>query len=89
MQVDLEFEYHHSVGIVVVEATFDITPPDPTARDSDWDFMGSQILQEINVFLDNERVYVDIPDSILYSELRNKLRDSEINDAFSEEEGGF
>lgn len=84
MKVDLEFEYHAAeIGIVVVEATYDILPAiSKGGKDS-------LELQSINVFLDGEKVYVDIPDEVLYSELSTKIRNADINDSFGAEDGEF
>lgn len=84
MKVDLEFEYHAAeIGIVVVEATYDILPAiSKEGKDS-------LELQSINVFLDGEKVYVDIPDEVLYSELSTKIRNADIKDSFGAEDGEF
>lgn len=86
MKVELEFEHHVAeIGIVVVEATYDVQPADSTSKDG----KGTQVLESFNVFLDGEKVYVDIPDEVLYSELSTKIRNADINDSFGAEDGEF
>ena len=89
-KVELEFQYEHpTVGTVCVEALYTVQKPDHYSRESDWDYNGFQDLEYYAVFQKGIQVIVDIPDDVLYHELRNKLRDSEISGCFSQEKGEF
>ena len=89
-KVELEFTYDHpTAGVVNVEALYEVQPPDFYSRESDWDYNGFQDLEYYAVFQKGKQIFVDIPDDVLYHNLRLKLRDAEISGCFSQEKGEF
>lgn len=89
-KVELEFTYDHPIaGVVSVEALYEVQPPDFYSRESDWDYNGFQDLEYYAVFQKGQQIFVDIPDDVLYHNLRLKLRDAEISGCFSQEKGEF
>lgn len=86
--VELDFDYdHEEVGSVTVEALYTVQAPDRSSKDSDWDYNGFQDLEYYAVFQNGKQIYVDIPDDVLYHELRDKLRNVEISGCYSLERG--
>ncbi|QGZ16350.1 hypothetical protein Hena1_02000 [Erwinia phage Hena1] len=87
-RVELDFPYDHpEAGVVTVEAIYTVQAPDRAAKDSDWDYNGFQDMEYYAVFQNGKQICVDIPDDVLYHELRNKLRDVEISGCYSQERG--
>lgn len=90
LPVEIEFSYDHpTAGSVTVEALYSVIEADHNSRESDVDYNGFQDLEYYAVFSGDEQVYVDIPDDVLYHNLRLKLRDAEISGCFSQEKGEF
>ncbi|WAK43507.1 hypothetical protein [Cronobacter phage EspYZU12] len=86
-RVEIDFEYDHpEKGRVTVEAVYAVQKPDFYSKESDWDYNGFQDLEYCAVFQNNEQIYVDIPDDVLYHHLREYLRDAEIEGCFEREE---
>lgn len=86
-KVEIEFEYNHPVkGFVVVEALYTVQKPDFYSKESDWDYNGFQELEHYAVFQNNNQIYIDIPDEVLYHHLREQLRNLEVKGCFEREE---
>lgn len=88
--VPFDFPYFHpELGeqvVVEVEAMVYGRSPNP---ESDWDAQDFIELVEVNVYLNGERISVDIPDLVVYSEISLQIRKAQIDRAFLEEDGGF
>ena len=85
-EVNFEFE-SESHGPVIIEASYLYTPQ--VAGDSDWDQKSHLEVLSYTVFKNSQVIYIDIPEKDLYSGLSTCLRDTEAQEAFDEESGGF
>ena len=76
-------------GLVDVEAQYIVERPDFYSRESDWDYNGMQDLEYYIVTKDGKDISVDIPEDVLYHNLREYARNAEISGCFAKETGGF
>ncbi|QYC52579.1 hypothetical protein [Salmonella phage SSBI34] len=56
---------------------------------SDWDSRDYLDIVSVEVFDEGDKILIDIPEQVIYSEISAQIRDAQINRAFNEETGGF
>lgn len=85
---EASFEFESATnGNVIIEVEYLYSPK--AVGDSDWDQKSHLEILSYTVFKNSQVIYIDIPEKDLYSSLSTCLRDTEAQEAFDEESGGF
>lgn len=86
----IDFIYNATaVGLVTVEAHYELEKPDFYSKESASDYNGLQRVLHYDVLKDGKYIFIDIPDDVLYHNLREYTRNVEISGCFAKETGGF
>lgn len=77
------------VGAVTVEAHYQLDKPSFYSKEPVSDYNGLQEILHYDVLKDGKHIFIDIPEDVLYHNLREYIRNAEISGCFEKETGGF